>query len=138
MDADKYGNYHEFSEFLVATKERIRLSCHPIPMPSAGYVLKYMDQRKVKGTLRLILQPDPRGCDGQTKVKSQRSYLLELQFRVDPHVADLTVEGTFLRVGFRGRAPSLLSHHLRTQTWVGFDGPQPTSCLLDGFVFGTL
>lgn len=64
--------------------------------------------------------------------------LLELQLGVDPHVADLTVEGAFLRVGFRGGAPALLSPHLRTQAGVCFDGPKAAPRLLDGFVFGTL
>lgn len=41
-------------------------------------------------------------------IKSSSSYLFELQFRVDPHIADLTVEGSFLSVGVHW-PPSLLS-----------------------------
>ena len=36
------------------------------------------------------------------------AHLLELELRVDPHVADFTVEGTFLSVGVCGETPSLL------------------------------
>ena len=64
------------------------------------------------------------------------SYLFELQFRVDPHVADLTVEGAFLSVGVHG-PPSLLSNRLGAQAGVRLDGAQPAPGLQDGFVFGT-
>lgn len=62
--------------------------------------------------------------------------LFELQFRVDPHVADLTVEGSFLSVGVH-RPPSLLSAGLGAQARICLDGAQPAPCLQDSFVFST-
>lgn len=64
------------------------------------------------------------------------SYLFELQFRVNPHVADLTVEGSLLSVGVH-RPPSLLSTGFGAQARIRLDGTEPTSCLQDSFVFGT-
>lgn len=63
-------------------------------------------------------------------------HLFELQFRIDPHVADLTVEGSFLSVGVH-RPPSLLSDGLGAEARIRLDGSQPAPCLQDGFVFGT-
>lgn len=62
--------------------------------------------------------------------------LFKLEFRVDPHIADLTVEGSFLSVGVH-RAPSLLSTGFGTQARIGFDRTQPAACLKNSFVFGT-
>ena len=64
------------------------------------------------------------------------AYLFELQFRVDPHIADLTVEGAFLSVGVHW-PPSLLSTGLGAEARIRLDGAQPAPCLQDSFVFGT-
>lgn len=64
------------------------------------------------------------------------AYLFKLQFRIDPHVADLTVEGSFLSVGVQ-RPPSLLSTGLRAQAGVRLDGAEPAPCLQNSFVFST-
>lgn len=64
------------------------------------------------------------------------AYLFELQFRVDPHVADLTVEGSFLSVGVHW-PPSLLPTRLGAQARICLDGTQPTPRLQNSFVFGT-
>lgn len=64
------------------------------------------------------------------------AYLFELQFRVDPHIADLTVEGSFLSVGVH-RPPSLLSAGLGAEARIRLYGAQPAPCLQNSFVFGT-
>lgn len=64
------------------------------------------------------------------------SHLFELQFRVDPHIADLTVEGSFLSVGVHWPT-SLLSNRLGTQARICLDWAQPAPCLQNSFMFGT-
>lgn len=49
------------------------------------------------------------------------AHLFELQFRVDPHIADLTVEGSFLSVGVHW-PPSLLSTGLGAEARIRLDG----------------
>lgn len=63
------------------------------------------------------------------------SHLFELQFRVDPHIADLTVEGSFLSVGVHWPT-SLLSNRLGTQARICLDWAQPAPCLQNSFMFG--
>lgn len=64
------------------------------------------------------------------------SYLFKLQFRVDPHIADLTVEGSFLSIGVHWPR-SLLSTRLWAQARICFDRAQPTPGFKNSFVFGT-
>lgn len=60
--------------------------------------------------------------------------LFKLQFGVDPHIADLTVEGAFLSIGVCVPA-SLLPTGLWNQTRVRLNGAQSAAGFQNGFVF---